>query len=80
MEELIKTNNPITLSFVEALLRDADIPFQSLDHNMSTLYGSILNQIARRVLVDDAHLLRARQLLRDAGLEKELDCSVDDRP
>jgi hypothetical protein len=51
VDELIKTNNPVTLSFVEALLRDA---------------------------VDVAHLMRARQLLRDAGLEKELDCSQDD--
>ncbi|WP_319411046.1 DUF2007 domain-containing protein [uncultured Cohaesibacter sp.] len=78
MEELIKTNNPVTLSFVEALLRDAGIPFQSLDHNMSTLYGNTLNHIARRILVDGDFLVQARQLLRDAGLEKEADWSLEE--
>ena len=76
MEELIKTNNPVSLSFVEALLKDAGIPYQSLDHNMSTLYGNTLNSIARRVLVDAGCLERARQLLRDADLEKEADWSL----
>ena len=78
MEELIKTNNPVTLSFVEALLRDADIPFQSLDLNMSTLYGNTLDFIARRILVDRDCVDRARRLLRDAGLEKEIDWSLDE--
>ncbi|WP_316861477.1 DUF2007 domain-containing protein [uncultured Cohaesibacter sp.] len=78
MKELLKTNNPVTLSFAEALLRDADIPFHSLDHNMSTLYGNTLNHIARRLLVDDAYLLQARRLLTDAGLHQDLALDNED--
>lgn len=71
--ELLKTNNPVTLSFIEALLRDAAIPHQSLDHNMSNLYGSVLNHIALRVMVDESHETRARQLLIDAGVQDEIE-------
>ncbi len=70
MIELIKTNNMVTLSFVEALLRDSDIPFQSLDQNMSMMEGS-LGILPRRILVADAYEAAARQLLRDADLDHE---------
>ncbi|SNY92452.1 Putative signal transducing protein [Cohaesibacter sp. ES.047] len=70
MKLLIKTNNAVTLSFVEALLRDAQIPFQTLDQNMSIMDGS-LGILPRRVLVDEDREAQARQLLVDAGLEEE---------
>lgn len=70
MKELIKTNDMVTMSFVEALLRDSNIPYQALDMNMSTLEGS-LGILPRRILVDPDHEDRARQLLRDAGSEHE---------
>lgn len=70
MIELIKTNNLVTLSFIEALLRDSDIPFQSLDHNMSMMEGS-LGILPRRILVDDAYEAAARKLLLDADLAHE---------
>lgn len=68
--ELIKTNNAVTLSYVEALLRDSNIPFQALDLNMSTLEGS-LGILPRRILVDEEHEVRARRLMEDAGLAHE---------
>ncbi|MCV6575692.1 MAG: DUF2007 domain-containing protein [Cohaesibacter sp.] len=70
LKELIKTNNAVTLSYVEALLRDSNIPFQALDLNMSTLEGS-LGILPRRILVDEDHEMRARQLMKDAGLDHE---------
>ncbi|PLW75090.1 DUF2007 domain-containing protein [Cohaesibacter celericrescens] len=70
MKELLKTNNMVTLSFVEALLRDAEIPFQSLDHHMSIMDGS-LGVLPRRILVAEDFEIRARRLLVDAGLEGE---------
>lgn len=70
MIELIKTNNAVTLSYVEALLRDSNIPFQALDLNMSTLEGS-LGILPRRILVDEEHEVRARRLMEDAGLAHE---------
>jgi len=68
--ELIKTNNAVTLSYVEALLRDSNIPFQALDLNMSTLEGS-LGILPRRILVDEEYEDQARRLMEDAGLAHE---------
>ena len=72
MIELLKTKNPVTLSFIEALLRDADIPFQTLDQNMSTLYGNVLNYIAPRILVNDEDGPRAHRIVMDAGLRDDV--------
>jgi hypothetical protein len=71
MKDLMKSNDMVTLSFVEALLRDANIPFQSLDHNMSILDGSI-GILPRRILVDEVHQAAARSILTDAGLADEI--------
>jgi hypothetical protein len=43
-----------------------------LDQNMSILEGS-LGVIPRRILVAEGQVLRARQLLEDAGLGHELE-------
>lgn len=71
MVELLVTNDPVLLSYVESLLSDARIEAMVLDRNMSVLEGSI-GILPRRVLVDTADLSEARQLLIDAGLEKWL--------
>ncbi len=71
MKELLATNNLVTISFVESLLDDADIDFLVLDQNMSILEGS-LGIIPKRIMVTEASLRAAKQLLEDAGLEKEI--------
>ena len=71
MRELVRTNDPVLVSAIEALLNGADIPHVVLDRNMSVLEGSI-GILPRRILVDDTHEARARQLLADAGLAHEL--------
>ncbi len=71
MKELMATNNLVTISYVESLLNDADIDFLILDQNMSILEGS-LGIIPKRIMVTDGALLAAKQLLNDAGLEKEI--------
>lgn len=71
MIELIKTNNLVTISFVESLLNQHEIDFLVLDQHMSMLEGSI-GAIPRRVMVEEAALARARQVLRDADLGNEL--------
>ena len=71
MEELLRTNDPVTLSFVESLMRDAGIGVLVADQNMSILDGS-LGILPRRVLVDAERIEQARRILRDAGLENEL--------
>jgi len=71
MIELMATNNIVTISYVESLLKDAEIDFLILDQNMSILEGS-LGIIPKRIMVTEASLLSAKQLLQDAGLEKEI--------
>lgn len=71
MEELLRTNDPVTISFVESLMREAEIGVLIADANMSVLDGSI-GILPRRVLVEADRIEQARRILRDAGLEKEL--------
>ena len=71
MEELFRTNNPVTLSFAEVLLRDAVIEVMVAEQHMSILDGSI-GVLPRRLLVDSDRIDEARQIIRDAGLENEL--------
>lgn len=71
MQELVRTNNAVLITAIEALLKGADIPHLVLDRNMSVLEGS-LGILPRRILVDDDHRDAARRLLADAGLGHEL--------
>jgi hypothetical protein len=71
MEELIRTNNVVTLSFVGTLLKEAGIVHFIADENMSVLDGSI-NALSRRLMVDAERADEARELLENAGLGAEL--------
>ncbi len=71
MEELVRTNDPVLISFLESILEDACIKHFVADGNMSILEGS-LALIPRRILVDSDQIQMARKLVRDAGLEHEL--------
>ena len=71
MQEIVRTNDPVLVSAIEALLRGADIPHLVLDQNMSVLEGS-LGILPRRVLVARARHEEARRLLAEAGLAAEL--------
>lgn len=67
MRELMRTNNPVQLAFLRALLADAGIAFEVFDTNMSITEGNA-NFIAPRVMVDAEDYDRARRLLREAGV------------
>lgn len=71
MEELLRTNDMVLISFVEALLRDAGIEFMVVDQNMSVVEGS-LGVLPRRVLVIGDKIDTARRLLEDAGVGAEI--------
>jgi len=71
MIELIRTNDSVVISFVESLLRDADIEFFVADQNMSIMEGS-LGILPQRVLVPKGDAERARKLLREAGIANEM--------
>lgn len=71
MEELLRTNDPVLISFVEALMREADIHVFIADQNMSVLEGSI-GMLPRRVLVPEDEIEQARRIMVEAGMGKEL--------
>ncbi|MEO1102994.1 MAG: DUF2007 domain-containing protein [Pseudomonadota bacterium] len=71
MQELLRTNDMVLISFVEALLSDARIHHLVVDQNMSVLEGSI-GILPRRVLVEGDRLDEAREMMRAAGVEAEL--------
>ncbi len=71
MKELLRSNDPVLLSFVSSLLEEAEIAFIVLDTNMSVLEGSI-GILPRRVLVEDDGIDRARNLLTEAGVGHDI--------
>jgi hypothetical protein len=71
VHELIRTNDAVLLTAVQALLAAARIPHQVLDQNMSVLEGS-LGILPRRVLIAEEHARSARRLLEAAGFAHEL--------
>ena len=71
MREIVRTNDPVLISAIEALFTGAHIPYLLLDQHMSVLEGSI-GMLPRRILVEDGSEMEARSLLTDAGLGKEL--------
>ena len=71
MKDLIRTNNPALLSFVESLLKELDVDYFIADRGISSAEGSI-GAFPMRVLVNPDHFAKARALMIDAGLESEL--------
>ena len=67
MEELLRSNDPVYLSFVRHVLDEAGIDYLLLDEHMSVLEGSI-GILPRRILVAAEDLRRARQELGNATL------------
>ena len=67
MKELLRSNDAVLLSYVSALLEEANIGFMVADLNMSVLEGSI-GALPRRVLVEIERIGRARSLLTEAGI------------
>jgi putative signal transducing protein len=71
MKEIVRTNDIVLVTAIEALLKSASIPHMIADHNMSVLEGSV-GILPRRVLVSEEYQRAARMLLQDAGLGHEL--------
>ena len=65
MKELVRTNDAVRLSWLQAILAEADIAAIVLDSHTSIVEGSI-GAIPRRVMVDDSDAFRARLALSAA--------------
>jgi hypothetical protein len=71
MRELVRTNDVVLVSAIEALLKGARIDHLVVDQNISVLEGSI-GIFPRRILVAAEQLKAAQLMLEEAGLAKEI--------
>jgi hypothetical protein len=67
MRELVTSNDPVLLSYLQVLLNDAGIEVTVFDGNMSAVQGT-LNAVQQRLAVAEEDWARARRLLDEAGL------------
>lgn len=65
MREILKTNNPVELSFARAVLKEAGIDAVVFDANMSVLDGSMVI-LPQRLMVHTSDESRALAPLKDA--------------
>ncbi|MGH3620733.1 MAG: DUF2007 domain-containing protein [Sciscionella sp.] len=68
MRELIRSNNPVVLSFAASLLTDAGIHHTVTDTHMNVIDGSI-GAVSSRILVAPDHYEEARRLLDEAWVQ-----------
>jgi hypothetical protein len=70
MKELLRSNDPVYLSFVRHVLSEAGIDYLQLDEYMSALEGSV-GAIPRRIMVLGEDEARARLSLGNAMLTRK---------
>ena len=70
MKELLRSNDPVFLSYVRHVLGEAGIEFLQLDDHMAALEGSV-GAIPRRIMVLEEDLARARLSLGNDALSQK---------
>ena len=70
MRPVLKTNNPVLLSFAQSLLNDAKIECVVFDENASVMDGS-LGILPRRLMVSDDDYERGRAILQEGVARQE---------
>ncbi len=70
MRAVLKTNDPVRLSFAQVLLVDAGIRAVVFDGEMSVMDGSV-GILPRRLMVSDDDFGRAMAVLRE-GLQEDI--------
>ncbi|MGE3248019.1 MAG: DUF2007 domain-containing protein [Beijerinckiaceae bacterium] len=71
MIELLRTNDLVLISAIEAILKEEEIVYFVADQHTSAVEGS-LGFLPRRIMVDRQEAERVRRILREAGLAGEL--------
>ncbi len=69
MRDLMRTNDPVLLNFVQTLLHEAGIAAVVFDGNMSAVQGT-LGAILQRVAVPEERWADACRILREADLKE----------
>jgi hypothetical protein len=62
MKDILRTTDPVLLSFAESMLRAAGIPVAVFDTHTSAVEGSI-SAIPRRLMVADEDVSRAQAII-----------------
>ncbi len=65
MQCIIKTTNPVRLTYLQSLLAASDIPFTVFDAHISALEAGI-GAFPRRLMVPDGYCMAAINLLKDS--------------
>lgn len=78
MIELLRTNDPVILSYIQAVLGDAGIPTFLFDSNMSIMDGSI-GVLPRRLMIHEDDTARVRGLLDDPTIAPHLNDNLRPR-
>ena len=76
MKDLIRTNNPALISYVEALLKQLDIHYFIADQAISSAEGSI-GMFPKRILVSAEHLAKGKKIHDKRETEAKRDWQRD---
>ncbi len=71
MRELCSTDDIVLKSYIEALLKDADIQYFVADESMQAMYPN-MGIWSHRIYVSEEDLPSAIALLKDAEIERSL--------
>jgi Putative prokaryotic signal transducing protein len=69
--EILRTNDLVLISVIESILKTESVGYFIADQNMAAAEGS-LGFLPRRILVEAREEGRARRVIAEAGLGKEL--------
>jgi hypothetical protein len=69
MKELIRSNDLVFISYVEALLSEANIPHDVADAHMSAVVG-LIDISPRRIMVSDEDWSKAKEIVDAAATER----------
>jgi len=71
VKDVLKTADPVKLSFARSVLRDAGIESFVLDEGMASMYGGGIEFVKKRLSVIDEEADRAQRLIDEALAERE---------
>jgi Putative prokaryotic signal transducing protein len=72
MKELMRSNDLVLLSFIESLLKEANIDHEIADAHTSAVVGSI-DASPRRILTSDEDWARAKEIIDAAQADQAPD-------
>ena len=66
MKDILTIIDPVRISYIEALLKEAGIAYFIRDGHMADLLGQSNGLFPRRLAVDDDDAMQAERILRNA--------------